>query len=569
MRRLVPGNPWPAAYTPPCMIIDADGIENGSLLQADLCIVGAGAAGITLALAFEHAAHTVIVLEAGGWQTETATQALYEGSLTGPATHPPLHRFRRRAFGGSTGIWGGRCVPFDPIDFAARPWMPGAGWPIALHEIEAFYERAARICEIGEPSFTATAAFPHGMRPMLPGFLRKNFTDDRIERFSCPTDFATRYGGRLKSAPNITVVLHANVVKLRTTANGACIDTVQAETLQGRHFGVQGKHVVLAAGGLEIPRLLLASRDHHALGIGNANDQVGRCYMTHLAGTIGDIVPPPGRMPFLGYEIADDGAYCRRRFALTEAAQRKLGIGNFIARLHPPRLYNPAHRTGALSAVYMARPFIAFEYARRLHGQSRLPLAFWLGHIRNIMLDAPGVASFALHFLARRKLAARKFPSLVVTPKSGRYSLDFHAEQAPNPDSRVTLTRERDRLGMPKIQVDWRIADIDRRTVAESLALLAQDLSSAGCAVTGCAPDEIAQVLQQEGAYGGHHIGTARMSASPRCGVVDSQCRVHGMHNLFLAGSAVFPTSGQANPTLTIVALALRLAEELKKELLF
>jgi choline dehydrogenase-like flavoprotein len=551
------------------LIIDADGIENGSLLQADLCIVGAGAAGITLALAFAHTTHTVIMLEAGGWQSEAATQALYDGSLAGPGSHPPLNRFRRRAFGGSTGIWGGRCVPFDPVDFAARPWMPGLGWPLALEEIERFYENAARICEIGEPTFTAEAAFPRGMRRMLPGFAGTHFTDDRIERFSCPTDFARRYGGRLRAAPHITVVLHANVVQLRTAADGARIETVQAESMHGRHFSVQAAHVVLAAGGLEVPRLLLASRDHHTVGIGNAHDQVGRCYMTHLAGTIGEIIPAPGNMPFLGYDIADDGTYCRRRFALTETAQRELGVGNFIARLHPPRLHDPVHRTGALSAVYLARPFIAYEYARRLHGQTRLPLAAQLGHLRNVVLDAPGVASFALHFLARRKLAARKFPSLVVTPKSGRYSLDFHAEHAPNPASRITLTRERDRLGMPKIQVDWRIADIDRRTVTASLAALAQDLVRSGCAVRRCDPDEIARVLQQEGAYGGHHIGTARMSASPRDGVVDPQCRVHGMQNLFVAGSAVFPTAGQANPTLTIVALALRLAKELKKELLF
>jgi choline dehydrogenase-like flavoprotein len=551
------------------MITDADGIENGSCLQADLCIVGAGAAGITLALAFAHAAHTVILLEAGGWQAEAATQALYDGSLAGPEVHPPLSRFRRRAFGGSTGIWGGRCVPFDPIDFALRPWMPGTGWPITLRDIETFYARAARLCEIGDFAFTAAAAFPRGMRRMLPGFAGKNFTDDRIERFSCPTDFARRYGGRLKVAPHITVVLHANVVKLRTREDGARITSAQAETLQGRHFSVQAKHFVLAAGGLEVPRLLLASRDHHALGIGNAYDQVGRCYMTHLAGTIGEVFPAPGKAPFLGYEIADDGAYCRRRFALTEAAQRELGIGNFIARLHPPRLHDPAHRTGALSAVYLAKPLIAYEYARRLHGQAGLTPAGWLGHVRNVVLDAPGVAQFALHWLARRKLAARKFPSLVVTPKSGRYSLDFHAEQAPNPDSRVTLTRERDRLGMPKLQVAWRIAAIDRRTVLQAVSTLARDFADSGCAALRYDPDELADLAGREGAYGGHHIGTARMSASPRCGVVDADCRVHGMHNLFVAGSAVFPTSSQANPTLTIVALALRLAEKVKKELLF
>jgi choline dehydrogenase-like flavoprotein len=312
-----------------------------------------------------------------------------------------------------------------------------------------------------------------------------------------------------------------------------------------------------------VPRLLLTSRDHHALGIGNGYDQVGRHYMTHIAGTIGEVVPGGGKRPFLGYERADDGVYCRRRFALAEASQQALGVGNFIARLHHPRLGDPAHRSGALSAVYLARPFIDYEYASRLHGQGRQQALGLAGHLRNVALDLPGVAGFGLHWLRRRRLAARKYPSLVVHPRSGLYSLDFHAEQAPNPDSRVSLLRERDRLGMPKLHVDWRMCAADLRTVRLSLAALAEDFTRSGCAVLRYDASEILDAVQRDGAYGGHHIGTARMSVSPREGVVDATCRVHGMKNLYIAGSAVFPTSSQANPTLTIVAMALRLASQL------
>jgi len=548
------------------MIIDANEIEGGQTLAANLCIVGAGAAGITLALEFEYAAQTVILLESGGWHEEAASQALYDGDVVRPSTHPPLRRFRRRAFGGSTGIWGGRCVPFDPIDFEPRPWMQLPGWPFGFQSLAPFYQRAAELCETGDFAFTA-AAFPQGMRRPLEGFRGRRFTDDRIERFSCPTDFARRYAHRLKAAANISVVLHANAVTLAASPDGACIDHVQVATLAGRHFRVQSTHVVLAAGGLEVPRLLLASRNHHALGIGNEFDQVGRCYMTHLAGTIGEVLPAPGKKPFLGYEIADDGTYCRRRFALTEAAQRGLGVGNFVARLHPPRLHDPSHKTGALSAIYLARAFVAYEYARRLQGEGTPSAAIRLRHLGNLLLDLPGVASFALHFLARRKLAPRKFPSLVVYPRAGKYSLDFHAEQAPNPDSRITLLRARDVLGMPKIAVDWRMSSLDLHTVAVSLAGLAADFAESACAELRYDETEIPDILRREGAYGGHHIGTARMSLSPRDGVVDKTCRVHGTKNLFVAGSAVFPTSSQANPTLTIVALALRLAKHLKNDL--
>jgi choline dehydrogenase-like flavoprotein len=547
------------------MIKDATHVENGQILHADICIVGAGAAGISLALQFEHAPQTILILESGGHHSDSASQSLYRGSLTGPLPHPPLHRFRRRAFGGATALWGGRCVPFDAIDFSERPWMPATSWPIAYEALHPYYERAAQICEIGDFAFTPDTAFPRGMRPTLHGFQQGHFTDAAIERFSCPTHFATRYSPRLNAATNITILLHANATQIHTTHNGTAARSLDVATFSGRHFSVQAKNIVLATGGLEIPRLLLVSRDHQKQGIGNGFDQVGRCYMTHLAGTIGAVVPAQSApAPFHGYEISDDGIYCRRRFALTAHAQRALRCGNAVARLHHPRISDPAHRSAALSAVQLAKPLVSFEYRTRLDTPSA-PALF--GHLRNLVQDIPGAARFAAHWIRRRSLAARKYPSLIVSPRQGPYSLDLHAEQAANPQSRVTLTHERDCLGLQKIAVDWRCTDTDTHTLRVALAALSEDFTNSGCAKLLYDPAELDTLIQREGAYGGHHIGTTRMAASPRHGVVDSNGRVFGMHNLFIAGSAVFPTSGQANPTLTIVALSLRLADELKERL--
>jgi len=541
------------------MITDARHIETGSVLCCDICIVGGGAAGIALALQFEHGRQDILVLESGGRRSDPATSALTRGNVTGILPHPPLHRFRRRAFGGATAIWGGRCVPFDASDFEHRPWMPGKPWPIAYAALLPYYAKAASLCETGDFAFTAKAVSGRGMRPVLPDFEPGYFTDDTIERFSCPTDFAARYGSRLKNAQNIRILLHANVTEIRTTANGAAADWLPVATLSGRKFAVRAKKFVLASGGLETPRLLLASRDHQARGIGNAFDQVGRCYMTHLAGTIGHVtLSEDAPVPFNGYERSDDGVYCRRRFALTARAQHALRCGNAIARLHHPSLSNPAHRSGALSAVQLARPFISFEYGTRLYRHSACAM---LGHVRNVAQDASGAAGFAAHWLRHHSFAARKYPSLVAAPRAGGYSLDVHAEQAPNPDSRVMLGHERDALGMQKLVVDWRCMDIDAHTLRASLFALSSDLARGSSARLVLDDDEIDTMISREGAYGGHHIGTARMATSPRDGVVDENCRVFGMENLFVAGSAVFPTSGQANPTLTIVALAVRLKE--------
>jgi choline dehydrogenase-like flavoprotein len=244
--------------------------------------------------------------------------------------------------------------------------------------------------------------------------------------------------------------------------------------------------------------------------------------------------------------------------------QRARRIGNFIARLHHPRITDPAHRNSILSLLYLAKFMIPYEYAKRLHGDERATLRSWLSHIRNVVRGPFDAVGFAWHMLKDRRFAQRKFPSIIIKPKANLFSLDFHAEQQPNPDSRVALGDDIDPLGMPRLRVDWRYTAVDVDTVRRSIGLLAEDVERHGVGRLDYDPEGIEFEMTRYGAYGGHHIGTARMGTDPRSSVVDSECRVHGVDNLWVAGSAVFPTSSQANPTLTIVALALRLAGRLR-----
>ncbi len=542
------------------MILDIAEIEPGAVLRGDICIVGGGAAGIAMALALEGSGRRVILLEAGGMRAERETQALAAGELAPGSRHPPPHRYRPRRLGGATTLWGGRCMPLDPIDFARRDWVPHSGWPIGPDDLAPWYPAANALCEAGDFAY---AGLP-GMPQILAGFAGADFTDDAIERFSCPTDFAARYRARLAADPDLRVVLHANVTRIALSPDGALVRAITARDLGGRAVRVVCRDTVLAAGGLEVARLLLASRDRHAKGIGNAHGQVGRYYMCHLAGTLGRV--RPAVTVAHGYTLSDEGIYCRRRFALTAAAQRRLRIGNMVARLHHPRIADPSHGSGALSALLFAAPFVTPEYATRLRDGAAAGWANRLRHAANIAATPRHTAQFLAHWLARRTLAARKYPSIVVRPPAGIYSLDIHAEQAPNPDSRVTLSAETDALGVPMPRVDWRHTELDVRTVRLGLRALAADLAAGGTAALDWDEATLEADLLRDGAYGGHHIGTARMSADPRHGVVDAECRVHGIANLWIAGSAVFPTSGQANPTLTLVALALRLAARLVKE---
>jgi choline dehydrogenase-like flavoprotein len=549
------------------MLLDARDLPAGRPLTADLCIIGAGAAGISLALAFIGSEIDVLLLESGGLESEPQTQALYAGSVSDERLHSPPERYRQRRFGGTTTIWGGRCMPFDAIDFEPRSYIPYSGWPLGRPELLPFYRRANRLCEAGEFDYDAASLGPQ-CKPIIRGFTSEHFTADTLERFSCPTDFGARYGHRLRAADNITVLLHANVTSIQLRAEGDRVESVEMRALGGKAVSVQAGYFVLAAGGLESARLLLASRDVHRTGIGNEHDVVGRFYMCHLAGTIGALaVAAPLGDVHHGYDRDQEGVYCRRRFALRPQAQRDLRIGNFIARLHHPRITDPAHRNSMLSLLYLAKPIIPYEYAKRLHGGERADLGTWLKHVRNVLTAPLDAVAFATHMIRDRTLAERKFPSIIIRPRANLFSLDFHAEQEPNPLSRVTLTDRRDVLGMPQLNVDWRYTSGDVATVKSALALLAQDLKTTGAGRFEYDPESVEEEVTRYGAYGGHHIGTARMGTDPRTSVVNADGRVHGVANLFLAGSATFPTSSQANPTLTIVALSLRLAQHLAARL--
>ena len=547
------------------MMLDLHDLPDRPTLSADVCIVGAGAAGITLALELIDGGLDVLVLEAGGRHAENATQALYAGFVSDERLHSPPDKYRQRRFGGTTTIWAGRSMPLDAIDFEARDYVPHSGWPITLDALQPFYPKANALCEAGAFAYTTDAAFGAALPPMIAGFESRHFTTDQLERFSCPTDFGARYGHKLAKAANVRVLLHANVTHLQLDPGGRTVVAAVARSLSGRTATINAPRFILATGGLETARLLLASRDVQRNGIGNDHDVVGRYYMCHLAGTIGAI---KFTLPFSaiahGYDISDDGVYCRRRLALTPASQRQRGIGNFIARLHHPRIIDPTHRNAVLSLLYLAKFVIPYEYGKRLHGGESASVGTWLRHLVNVAGGPLAALAYAWHMLRDRKLAGRKFPSIIIRSKANLFSLDFHAEQQPNPASRVTLADMRDPLGMPRLHIDWHYTAGDIDTVSRALALLAQDIHHSGIGTFDYEPDSVEKEITRYGAYGGHHIGTTRMGTDPHTSVVNADGRIHSVDNLYISSSAIFPTSSQANPTLTVVAFALRLAAHLK-----
>jgi len=550
------------------MITDANTVPRNACLYAEVCVIGSGAAGIALALTLSDKGKSVLLLEAGYDREDSRTQALYEGEVSNEKLHSPPDKYRQRRFGGSTPIWGGRCVPFDPIDFDTRSYVPFSGWPISYKDVSPFYPAANVWAEAGRCQYDADEVFGLASVPMIRGFVSPVVYTNSLERFSCPTNFSKRYRNRLQRAVNVRVMLGANCTAIRLQPNGQQVQGIDVATLSGNRFSVNAKMFALAVGGLETPRLLLASRDVSAAGIGNEYDVVGRYYLCHIAGSVGLLtIKGSTNVVRHGYEVAPDGVYCRRRLSLAPSEQRRLGLANMVARLHFSGIADPSHRNGVLSGLYLAKNLISYEYGKRLDDGGTATFATYLRHLRNVLTDPVDTSAFLLHWLTKHTYAERKFPSVILRNKTNRFALEINGEQIPQATSRVALIDATDELGVRRLRVDWRYSPLDIDSVRRTLDVFASEFERCNIGSFQYNRDALGEDLMRYGAFGGHHIGTARMGNDVRTSVVDANCKVHSVDNLFVAGSAVFPTSSQANPTLTIIALSLRLADHMARSL--
>ena len=333
------------------------------------------------------------------------------------------------------------------------------------------------------------------------------------------------------------------------------------------------RYFVLAAGGLESTRLLLNFDELHRGGIGNHSGMLGRCYMGHISGKIAEVQfnTPPAQTIY-GFERDRDGVYCRRRFTVSAARQREDELLNCALWLDNPPLPDAAHGNGILSLAYLALSmpglsrFLAPEAIRRAAVEHRSPSTI-LRHLLNILFDLPAAASFIPTFVWKRYFTYRKIPGFFLFSQDNRYSLHYHGEQSPTESSCVQLGESRDALDLRKLRIDLRYSAADIDSVIRTHRILDSELRRQGVGQLVYAYGDLSGLVDQQARDGFHQIGTTRMSRREEDGVVDESCRVHGVQNLYVASSSVFPTSGQANPTLTIIALALRLAEHLRSRL--
>jgi choline dehydrogenase-like flavoprotein len=559
-----------------------DGEEAPPLLRAEVAVVGAGPAGIVTALELADAGHDVVLLESGGLRDEPAAQALADAAEWDAELHAPGSLTTRRGVGGTSAIWGGRCVPYDRVDFDRRPWITDAAWPVSYDELRPLFRRACEWFACGRPVFDAreTGVLPESIVPGLPN---EEVLTSSLERWSLPTNFGRLYAGRLRESRCLRLVTHTTCVRVERNEGDGGVAGLACRTLAGRDVRVEARRYVLCCGGLETTRLLLASPGPDGVSTGNHSDHLGRWYMAHVEGVVANVCfATPPRRTLYGYERDADGVYVRRRISIARERQLEDALPNTIGWLIHPELAHAQHRSGPLSLAYLALRspagrFLAPDALRlAMTGIARVPgAAYGTGprspvgaHLSNLVRDAPATARFAASFGTRRLLArGRRVPGFAVYRADNRYPLHYHAEHVPRRDSRVTLADARDALGMPKLRIDIRFGDDDVNGVVRAHRLWDDYLRRHGAGRLEYLADDVAGAVRGWLGGGFHQTGTTRMSARSEDGVVDADLSVHGVPALHVVSSSVFPTSSQANSTFMIVPFALRLVERLKREL--
>ena len=522
------------------------------VLHADVCVVGAGPAGLTVAHELAGSGLHVLLLEAG--PDRPPPQGVDVPGTTSTGLPYPPATTRSAGVGGSGVLWDiptpagpshVRLKELDELDLQDRGVLSTTGWPITRGELEPYYRRAREL--FGLPPRDGTRD------GVVHGHLER-----RAYAFGSGSVFTAELPSQLRRDPQVTILSGHTVTEVLTAPEGEQVTSLGCRSEADGPVEVQASAYVLAGGGIENARLLLASRSRYAPGLGNHHDQVGRHFMEHPHYMVGVVLPPPGVdlwTPVGAWDVVSrDGHPTQDAFALAPDVLRREGLLNAAYRVQvhvggqPPGLGHDGR---------VGQAVVDSSSALRTALRRRDPRAVTAAQLSRLAIAAPELIRYAARRIRPRLPVAAPGPFRSIRVR-------VMGEQEPSPHSRVRLGGPPDRFGVPGAVLDWRLTDLDVRSMVRGQQLVAHDLG----AVLG---GRVVTVLGEDGEPrplgGAHHMGTTRMSSTPRTGVVDPDGRVHGVRNLFVAGSSVFPTGGAANPTLTIVALAVRLARQLRGEL--
>ena len=558
-------------------IISFADFRNSSLSGFDLVIVGSGPAGLTIAKAFQETSLRIAVLESGGMEPTRSSASLNEIVNVGKRRADP-ELVRRRCVGGTSTIWTGRCGMFDAIDYQKRAWLDMSGWPIDADVLQEQIGRAGHLLGL-TPNLSVHAALRELRQPfdrlgwnsdlLAPVVWQfsacdenaetQHFTHDLAEganqltilRHSgrrTPMDFGRAHFKWLSESSTVFLVTEATVQEILVDPSGKHVSGLRVCGPDGTAESLRASRVVLACGGIDNARLLLASRSVISEGLGNTHRQVGRYLTYHTFTELGSF--GPGKAKIL---------------------RRRLGV-----RIHHRQGVQHSYAIGLrLSPALQRREALLNASAHLVEfGSSLNPISSIASGLRSILTDrdiGAGLRHFA-QGLARpgaliEGIIDRTILKRAALAEPSKTVLGCVIEQKLNPDSRIRLSKKRDRFDQPLPEIDWRVDETEYRTALRFREVIQSELARLGLDAADTPEWESFDAWSETLTDLAHPMCTTRMSDDPLTGVVDANCQVHGVSGLYVAGSSVFSTPSHMNPTQMIVALALRLADHLNAEI--
>lgn len=527
------------------MILDANEFEKSTELVADFCILGGGVAGVVLANELlKNSDKNIIVLESGGEFFDERTQELYKANSI-PPFFPDTTVSRLRMLGGSSNHWENSIERFSPIDFEKREWISDSGWPIEYADLVKHYPAAEQYCNVqnGEYDFSfwnqyikSTDIFENS----------PHFSTVVSKSPNYPTQFFEDHGSKLVESPKVKIVQNANVIDIAYSDLDEHVESVTFRTFSETRHMVRATTFIMCFGGIENARMLLTFNERYENKLGNQNDNVGRYFMEHPTIRAAQLIPFKEKLVGQFYEGAQIGdIHIRGRAYLNDEAQRQYQTNNL-------RAYFIKQSKLILSDGVSSSHIIADSLT-----DGEVPEDFG-GHLLNTLKDIDHIAESFF----KKKLDTSVFDSV---HELGGYQILAMIEQTPDRNNRITLSNSKDSLGIKSVDIKFHVTQEDKNWAWKTLTLLSQDPGIQSVGRLRLLKERESRIWESQLGYGQHHIGTTKMGNTSQNGVVDSSLKVFGTKNFYISGSSVFPTGSHVPPTLTIVALSIKLAQELSR----